>query len=249
MSRRNGILLSLLVVLAVGYGFYTYGLKPRQQEAAQLRESVAQQQQRLGAAQALIGANTAAKARYRQAYATVVRLGKAVPTDDDVRSLIVQLDAAATRSGVAFQSVDVSSASGGAAAAPVGGAATGQLPPGATVGAAGFPVMPFQFTFSGKFFQLGSFFTRLERFVRTSDRRLRVSGRLLTIDSLKLEPDATGFPNVVATVDATAYLVPTAEGATGGATAAGPTGAPGAAATPAAAQAATTTTTTPGATG
>lgn len=242
MSRRNGILLSLLVVIAAGYGFYTYALSPRQEKAAQLHESVATQQQRLSAAQALIGTNETAKARYRQAYAAVVRLGKAVPTDDDVRSLIVQLDAAAKRSGVAFQSVDLSSSSSAPAAAPVAGApATGQLPPGATVGAAGFPVMPFQFTFKGKFFHLGSFFTRLERFVRASDRRLSVSGRLLTIDGLKLEPDADGFPNVVATVDATAYVVPTTEGATGGATTAGPTGVPGTAPAPAAAQAASTT--------
>ena len=42
------------------------------------------------------------RARTRANYATVVRLGKAVPADDDVRSLIVQLDSAAERSNVDF---------------------------------------------------------------------------------------------------------------------------------------------------
>ena len=157
-----------------------------------------------------------------------MRLGKAVPGDDDVRSLVVQLDHAAKQTHVNFQSIEVGGGTTtvGATTAP-GATAAAPLPPGATVGPAGFPIMPFSFSFRGGFFRLGKFFQRLNAFVKANNDAIDVTGRLLTVDSLKLEPDSTGFPNIKATVQATSYLVSPLEGPTGGATAAGPAGATG----------------------
>jgi hypothetical protein len=153
-----------------------------------------------------------------------VRLGKAVPADDDVRSLMVQLDAAARDTKVDFRSIDVT----GAGPAPVEGVGAASLPPGVSVGPAGFPAMPFTFSFNGSFFNLSDFFDELSEFVALSKERLDVNGRLLTIDSLQLEPDASGFPKIKAQVGATSYLVSPEQGATNGATPAGPAGAPAA---------------------
>ena len=55
----------------------------------------------------------ARRTHYKANYATVVRLGKAVPTDDDTRSLVVQLDAAAKRSGVDFDTINAQRAARG----------------------------------------------------------------------------------------------------------------------------------------
>ena len=111
-----------------------------------------------------------------------------------------------------------------------------QLPPGATVGPAGFPIMPFSFAFTGSFTNLGDFFRRIEGFVSERREKLAVKGRLLTLEGLQLKPDTEGFPHIRATVTATSYLTSPLEGATGGATAAGPAGAaataPGATTTP-----------------
>jgi hypothetical protein len=85
--------------------------------------------------------------------------------------------------------------------------------------------MQFAFTFKGQFFKLGDFFERLHGFVQSSRQGVSVTGRLLTLDSLKLAPDAEGFPKIDATVNATSYLVSPLEGLTAGATAAGPAGA------------------------
>lgn len=106
-----------------------------------------------------------------------------------------------------------SSSSGGATAAPAAStpaaatqAATATLPPGATVGSAGFPTMPFSFVFSGTFFDMESFLGDVQRFVRVDGQRVAVRGRLLSVDGFALVAGPGGFPNVKASIVATAYL-------------------------------------------
>jgi hypothetical protein len=227
VNAKNPLLITAVILVLVGFGFYKFVLGPKRDEVTKLDGEIAAAQDDLRAAQDLLATNSEARKTYRSSYSTIVRLGKAVPGDDDVRSLVVQLDHAAKRTRVDFQSIEVGGANGVAPAststAPTGAGA--QLPPGATVGPAGFPVMPFSFSFTGGFFNLGKFFSRLDAFVQASNRKLSVSGRLLTVDGVKLEPDITGFPNIKATVQATSYLVSPLEGETGGATPAGPAGA------------------------
>jgi hypothetical protein len=233
VNPRNRILIAVLAAVVALGGYYMEVLKPKRQEAADLQTKIGQKQSDLAQAQQLLAANTRARDSYRAAYAAVVRLGKAVPSDDDVRSLLVQLNTAAKSSNVDFRSIAVSSAPGQATSAigPSSASAASQLtlPPGATVGPAGFPIEPFQFSFKGQFFHLGDFFRRLHGFVKATNQQLSVSGRLMSVDSLNLAPDTTGFPNIRATVGATTYLVSPLEGATAGATSQGPAGTPGAA--------------------
>ena len=107
-----------------------------------------------------------------------------------------------------------SSSGSGAAAAPAAStpstpapatqAATATLPPGAAVGSAGFPTMPFSFVFSGTFFDMERFLGDVQRFVRIDDKRVDVRGRLLSIDGFGLVAGPGGFPNVKASNVATA---------------------------------------------
>lgn len=225
MTRTNQILLAVVAAVAASAAFYMLLLSPKREEASRLSAEVDTAQVALDQARRDLADYQSAKASYQQSYASVVRLGKAVPADDDVRSLMVQLDSAATKSRVDFRTIQV----GGGGAAPGTPGSGADLPPGATVGAAGFPTMPFSFTFTGSFFRLSEFFSRLERFVSVRNEQIAVSGRLLTLDSLTLEPDESGFPSIKAQVGATSYLVSPAEGVTGGATATGPNTATGAA--------------------
>jgi Tfp pilus assembly protein PilO len=226
VSANNRIIAAVVALVAAAGAFYMFALKPQRQEAADLQGKISTKQGELDAARALLASNTQAREQYREAYAAVVRLGKAVPADDDVKSLMVQLDSAAKSAKVDFRSIDVTA---GASAAPTsnsaGAAAAVQLPPGATVGPAGFPVMPFSFAFTGSFFDLNDFFKKINKMVQAKGDKLRVDGRLLTLDGLQLQPDSAGFPHIRATVNATSYLVSPLEGATGGATAQGPAGA------------------------
>jgi len=216
------------VVALVGLmgAFWYLALAPKQKEATRLRSEVVKVQASNGEVRTKIVTLKAAERSYATNYASVARLGKAVPADDDVRSLLVQLDSAAKRSGVGFDSIELSAASAAPAPAAAGSttqAATATLPPGAAVGPAGLPTMPFSFKFDGTFFGMSEFFARLERFVKAGTGDVDVTGRLLALDGFSLEPGEAGFPSVTASIGATAYLVPEEEGAMGGGTTTGPT--------------------------
>jgi hypothetical protein len=93
-----------------------------------------------------------------------------------------------------------------ASPAPATQATTATLPPGAAVGSAGFPTMPFSFVFNGSFFDMERFLREVQRFVRVDGKRVDVRGRLLSIDGFALNAGPTGFPSVKANISATAYL-------------------------------------------
>jgi hypothetical protein len=235
VTRRNTILLVLVAFAAVSGAYWMLVLSPKRQEAATLDGQIVAKQTALGQAQAELASYEAARSTYRANYTKVARLGKAVPADDDVRSLMVQLNSAASTSKVDFRTISIGGSSapppGGVAAAPKAGALT--PPPGSSiVGTAGFSTMPFSFKFKGSFFSLSEFFSRLDNFVKVRNESLDVTGRLLLLNSISLAPDPTkGYPLIAADVSANSYLLPPAQGLLAGATAAGPTAA--SAATPA----------------
>jgi len=235
VSRTFRILaVAVVAVLAVG-GYWKFALGPKRERAAELQQQVAAAEAELAQTQQLIKTYEDAKAEYKANYATVVRLGKAVPADDDTRSLVVQLDAAAKRSGIDFDNIDIST---GAAAATAGAAeASGPVTPGA-VSFGSFSAMPLNLAFTGEFGSLASFLARLERFVSVKDEEIAVNGRLVRVDGLNLKPAEGGWPGLQVEIAASSYIVPTGESLTAGATASAPAGAT----TPPSTEAASTTT-------
>lgn len=106
---------------------------------------------------------------------------------------------------------------------PVGGGGSGAAEGGgapAPAPAVGLDTVPLDFAFEGTFFHLADFFHRLKRFVHMNGDRIVVRGRLMTIDSFAMSVSQDG--GLQATVKATVYLSPKAEGATAGATPQGP---------------------------
>lgn len=118
------------------------------------------------------------------------------------------------------QAVEVSTANADATEA-----VAASLPLGATVGPAGLPLMPYQFSFQGDFFKIADFFADIDGLVTTKkDGMPVVDGRLVTIDSFVLTADPdTGFPDLQADFDVTTYIVPPEQGLSAGVTPAGPT--------------------------
>jgi len=98
--------------------------------------------------------------------------------------------------------------------------------PGAA--APGLETVPLDFSFEGSFFELADFFHEMKRFVRLANSDVRVNGRLISIDGLSFT--STAFPTLTAEVQATAYLSPSEQGTSAGATPAGPSATPAAAA-------------------
>lgn len=229
MTRTNKILIAAVAAAALIAGYWMLVLSPKREELAKLDKSIAAKEAEAQTAKATLGTYLKARDGYGANYATVVRLGKAVPEDDDTRSLLVQLDSAASAAGVDFRTISVGGGSGTPAAPVAAGgtvAAGGESPPpgAVSVGSAGFSAMPFMFSFRGSFFNMSDFFTRLEHFVSVRNARMDVTGRLLRVESVVLKPDQTGFPMIRAEIGASSYLVPSSEGLTAGATPKGPAG-------------------------
>lgn len=225
MTRTNKILAVVAAAAAIG-AFYFLVLAPKREQVAKLGTDIAAKQAEITQAEQQLATYEQARASYKTNYARLVRLGKAAPGDDDVRSLLVQLEGAADKTGVDFEKIEVGSALAGApsAAPPSGGAAangqtaTGELAsaPGAVPVAGGaLSAMPFSFSFSGSYFDLTTFFSKLEHFVTVNNERVDATGRLLRLETLAITPAGSGFPTMQAEIGAATYIVPPVEGVTG----------------------------------
>jgi uncharacterized iron-regulated membrane protein len=234
VTARDRTVLIVVGMLALLGGFWFLAIGPKRKEASDVTAQVLEAQQRLDTAQASAASAEAARKQYSTDYATVARLGKAVPVDDDMPSLVYQLSHTAKVNHVDFRAIKLTST----ASAPTGAAAavasatgssstpaatvTSALPPGAVVGTAGFPTMPFSFDFTGSFFHMQRFLKAIDGLTAVKGKSINVKGRLLTVDGVGLKAGPKGFPDVEATVAVTAYLLPADEGLTAGATAATP---------------------------
>ena len=212
MSRNLRILIAAVVALAAIAGYWKLALAPKRAQAARLEQQLTSAQSQLATAQTTLATYRQSRVAYRTDYATTVRLGKAVPADDDSRSLLVQLDYAAKHSGVDFSNIDVgaaSASSGPTTASTSSGSSS--LPPGA-ISAGTYSELPFQLAFTGDFGGLTNFFGRLQRFVTVHGDKVLVGGRLLRIESIDVEPGDGGWPTISAKMGASAYIVPAAKG-------------------------------------
>lgn len=243
MTKNKTLLIAVLAAAAATAAFWFLALAPKREEAASLQGKIAKKNTEIETAKQTLAGYEVSKANYGKNYASVVRLGKAVPDDDDVRSLLVQLDAEAGGTHVDFRTVSVGSTGAASAADADAAGVTGPTPPpgAVSVGSAGFSAMPFSFSFRGTFENLSSFFARMERFVTLRNEQLNVTGRLLRLETLDLQVDANGYPNIRAQIGANSYLVPETQGLTAGATAQGPAATPAATPAPAGGPAVPTT--------
>lgn len=232
MTKRDRTVIAVVLAVAAIAAAWLLVVQPKRDKASKLASQITSVQSQLDQARSQVAQGEAARSAFSGSYTVLARLGEAVPADDNVPSLIYQIQNAATKARIDFDSLTLNG-SGSAAPAPAPAPAAGSsssaaqavtatLPPGATVGPAGFPIEPFTFTFTGNFFHLSDFFGRLERFVVANNKNIAVSGRLMTLDAISLGPASSGFPTIAATVSATTYLLPSSEGLTAGATPLGP---------------------------
>jgi hypothetical protein len=244
-TRDRTVIVVILVVAAIVVSWLEV-VAPKRSEASKLASEVAAAQSKVATARAGVAQEEAARSSFSRSYTEIARLGEAVPADDDVPSMLYQVQAAATKAHVDFRSLSLqpqtasstpapttttsssssksksSTATTAASTAATSATTLSSLPPGAAVGPAGFPTENFSLVFQGNFFHLSGFLQRLEALVRVTNRSVLVSGRLITLNAISLEPAAGGFPAMEATVSATTYIVPAAQGLTAGATPAGP---------------------------
>jgi Tfp pilus assembly protein PilO len=234
MNANNKIIVAMIAAVALAAAFWMLMLSPKRDEVKKLDSQIVQQEESLSVHQAEVQRGLQARQDFPAQYQQLVVLGKAAPADDDTASLLVQLNRIAGDASVRFQTFQLKSAGSGeeevteteattpeeAPASPTEVAAS-MMPLGASIGPAGLAVMPYELTFKGSFFKLADFIHGLDSLVKTRNSEVSVTGRLITINGFELSADVNkGFPYLEASFSVTTFLVPPAQGVTGGA---GPT--------------------------
>jgi hypothetical protein len=239
LSRRDRYILIGLVAVGAIAALWLMALSPKRDEAAQLDKDIAAAQQQLDQSKQEKVTFAQAQLAFPRMYASLGRLGKAVPSDEEVPSLLVQLNHAAAQANVDFRSVALTLDESAEAAAPPPPAppaagttgAAGATPAGATgaTGAAGatasggsatvvpaeFEKLPFEYKFEGGFYKLEKLMHNINALVERRNQELAVAGRLITIEGFAMKRGKV-------TIVATSYVLPAGQGLFGGATPAAP---------------------------
>ena len=256
-----------VIVAVVLAGFYFKVLSPKREKASSLSKDITELQAQVDEQKQLAQFGEDARQHFASYYGHMVVLGKAVPSNADTPSLLVQLNTLAGRTGVKFNGLKLSSDSGttGASSAPSSSSTTtppsgdssassttststtstpssgtttpaaatestaANLPLGATVGGAGLPVMPYDLTFAGSYFDVADFLKGVDDLVRSGNAsQVSADGRLLTVNGFSLDlPSTSGNdpssanPQLAVSLSVTSYLTPSDQGATAGASPSG----------------------------
>jgi Tfp pilus assembly protein PilO len=103
-DRDKKLLIAIVPILLLG-AFWFLVLSPKRDEAAKAEKEAAAQEQRRDEAQAQLTQASAAQTDFAADYGEIVRLGKAIPAQVDMPSLLVQLESAAEGTGIRFTKI------------------------------------------------------------------------------------------------------------------------------------------------
>ncbi len=255
MTKRDRYI--LLAVAAVGAlaAFWLMALAPKRDRVGSLDQDLTSAKQTLAQSQQEKVQFAQAQTRFPTLYGSLGRLGKAVPANEDVPSLLVQLNHAAATANVDFRSVELKldlieklTAEGGpaaaaAAATPAAGAtgatgATGSAggtatasattsAPAAGAGASTATTGAATGTLQPLPFEykFTGNFYSLENLIHNVSSLVRKRNRQLAVSGRLVVIEGFAMNRGKVTIVATTYMLPADQGLFAGATSAGPAGA------------------------
>ncbi len=169
---------ALVIVLAVSYMIL---IRPKRAESGRLDAEIAELESKIAA-----GAKQATSGRepeVRINVADLFRLAKAMPDEEDMPGIILEVNSIASSAGIEFLAIQ----------------------PQPAVAAGSRRALPITLTFEGNYYDLTDFLYRLRTLVTVKDGTLHTSGRLYTLDALDMHEAKTGFPHIEAVLTVSAY--------------------------------------------
>jgi len=167
-----------LVIAAMGWFLL---VSPQRSRASELDEKIASVEQQITAARA--AQMQAADAKPIRS-ADLFRLTKAMPSDNDIPGVLLELSRIASETGIVFE----------------------QIVPQATLAAGEMRAQPIDLTFEGNFYSLSDFLYRVRNLVSVQRGRLIANGRLFSVEKLQFSEAPSGFPNIRANLTLSAFL-------------------------------------------
>jgi hypothetical protein len=203
MKARDRLVLGIVALAGLMAVLWLGVLAPKREKAASLGDKVTAAESRRDSANTKAAKAEQARATYSRDYASVARLGKATPPQADEPSLVYQIESAARHAKVDFRSVSVEDVAPGAPN-PDATSTDGT----STDGGTGITPVPFTFTFQGSYLKLHALLRSVDNFALLHGQKVKIKGRLLTLDAVKLTPGHSGYPQVKVEVTARAYIAP-----------------------------------------
>jgi Tfp pilus assembly protein PilO len=172
---------AIAVVLVAAFGYFLL-VKPKSDKAGNLENEIANVQAQIDAEVA--ADHRQAEPSVRIKVADIFRLTKAMPDEDDMAGIVLELNSVAAAAGVDFISISPTDPGGGT----------------------GYTSIPINLTFEGNYYDLTDFLFRLRNLVIVRKGVLQSDGRLFTLDTLDLQEGSEGFPQIQAALTVTAYV-------------------------------------------
>jgi Tfp pilus assembly protein PilO len=160
---------------------YFVVVSPKRSRASDLEGEIATAQTELGQLQA---ERARIAAQPKVSVRELKRLRKAMPNETNMPGLMRQIGSVARQTGISFDSIT----------------------PSEPVAASGYQKLPISLVFQGNFFELKRFLARMRKLVRVGNERVRVDGRLLTVDAIDFAEGSKQFPQIQATLTANAFV-------------------------------------------
>lgn len=196
MKRRDIYILIGLGVVVIIVAWYFLIISPKREELAEVKEKRDAEQRKFETDSARVQRLPEERSAALQATEDLLKINKLVPVDEQIPSLIIELNKSADQAGIDFA----------------------KITPSTEVLVAGQTVVPLEMKFEGRFFDVNDFLYRVENYARIEGSDVNVSGRFVSVvDILLQEGEFQEWPNVTATLGVNTYMTsPPPEGTTAG---------------------------------
>jgi Tfp pilus assembly protein PilO len=171
--------LAIALVIIAAVTFFVL-IKPKLDESSRLDSEIADLEGKIAVSSR---AKPKGEPKVEINVADLFLLAKAMPDDDDMAGIILELNGIASSAGVRFNAIQ----------------------PQDPVAAGSYNALPISLTFEGNYYDLTDFLYRLRNLVTVRDGVLDASGRLYTLDSLDMHEAEAGFPQIEAVLTVSAY--------------------------------------------
>jgi Tfp pilus assembly protein PilN len=169
------------IALLIGLLAWFVLISPQRSRAASLDEELVQVEQQISESRA---AQLQSSGAQPIRSADLFRLTKAMPANNDIAGVMLELSRVAAETGIVFESIK----------------------PQATSAAGTNRAQPIELIFTGNFYSLSDFLYRLRNLVSVQKGRLLANGRLFAVEKLVFTESPDGFPHIRAFLTVSAFL-------------------------------------------
>ncbi len=185
MKRRDIYILVGLGVLVIIVAWYFLIISPKRDELAEAKDRRDTEQRKFETDRARVERLPEERSAARQATEDLLKINKLVPVDEQIPSLIIELNNSANQAGIDFV----------------------KITPSTEVVVGNETVVPLDLTFEGRFFDVNDFLYRVENYARIEGSDVNVSGRFVSVvEILMQEADYLEWPNVTTKLGVNTYM-------------------------------------------